>query len=342
MKYSIILPVYKVENYLNRCIESLINQKGSHDLEIILVDDGSPDRCPQICDNWAAKDSRFIVIHKENEGLGLTRNAGMKVATGDYIAFIDSDDYVELDYLDQIKKSLIEADYPDVCLFGYNLVQKNGTIRKNYNYSEGVFSRERIINDLLPKAFSISLRIPRDSYGIGSAWGGIYKRSFLVQNGLVFKSEREVLSEDLIFSVNVCSVANRIVFINECLYNYCENTQSLSHSYRKDRFEKSVYLAKYMRNMLPKKLYNDNIAVRIGDNYLINVIVCLKQEVHRRISLRQKIIEIGRIVKHDETIMCLNRYPISELPVSLKMLMIAVKYKLPVPVYLIVWLKEKI
>ena len=91
---SVIVPVYKVEPYLNKCIESIVNQTYKN-LEIILVDDGSPDNCPAICDSWAEKDSRIKVIHKENGGLSDARNAGMVHATGEYIAFVDSDDYID-------------------------------------------------------------------------------------------------------------------------------------------------------------------------------------------------------------------------------------------------------
>ena len=90
---SVVLPIYKVEKYLNRCIESVVNQTYSN-LEIILVDDGSPDSCPNMCDEWKKKDSRIVVIHKENGGLGEARNSGISAANGKYICFFDSDDYV--------------------------------------------------------------------------------------------------------------------------------------------------------------------------------------------------------------------------------------------------------
>ena len=92
-KVSIIVPVYNVEKYLDRCMESLLNQT-LKDIEIILVDDGSPDNCPQICDEYAKKDSRVKVVHKVNAGLGYARNSGLDVASGEYVAFVDSDDYV--------------------------------------------------------------------------------------------------------------------------------------------------------------------------------------------------------------------------------------------------------
>lgn len=91
---SIIIPIYKVEQYLDECVTSIINQTYK-DLEIILVDDGSPDKCPRMCDEWAKKDARIKVVHKKNGGLSSARNAGLKVAKGEYIGFVDSDDYVD-------------------------------------------------------------------------------------------------------------------------------------------------------------------------------------------------------------------------------------------------------
>ena len=98
---SIIVPIYKVEPYLRRCLDSIVNQTYTN-LEIILVDDGSPDGCPQICDEYAAKDKRIIVIHKENGGLSSARNAGLKIASGAFISFVDSDDWVNDHYIETL------------------------------------------------------------------------------------------------------------------------------------------------------------------------------------------------------------------------------------------------
>ena len=98
---SVIVPIYNVEKYLARCVDSIVNQTYKN-LEIILVDDGSPDRCPQMCDDYAEKDSRIKVVHKKNGGLSDARNAGMAVATGEYISFIDSDDWIDLETYDLV------------------------------------------------------------------------------------------------------------------------------------------------------------------------------------------------------------------------------------------------
>lgn len=106
---TIIIPVYKVEKYLDDCLISIVNQTYKN-LEIILVDDGSPDSCPSLCEQWAENDARIKVIHKKNGGLSSARNAGLKIATGDFIGFVDSDDWVELDMYAMMVKALEEND----------------------------------------------------------------------------------------------------------------------------------------------------------------------------------------------------------------------------------------
>ena len=105
-KISVIVPIYKVENYLHRCVDSIINQTYTN-LEIILVDDGSPDNCPMICDEYAKKDSRIRIVHKKNEGVAVARNVGIDIATGKYIMFVDSDDFIENDMIKSMLYDLI-------------------------------------------------------------------------------------------------------------------------------------------------------------------------------------------------------------------------------------------
>lgn len=132
---SIIVPVYNVEPYLDRCVQSIVNQT-YRNLEIILVDDGSPDNCPQMCDAWAAKDPRIKVIHKENGGLSDARNAGMNAATGEYIGFVDSDDWIAPEMVERLK-SAMEADRSDIAACTVEMVWEDGspsrllTVREN-------------------------------------------------------------------------------------------------------------------------------------------------------------------------------------------------------------------
>ena len=122
---SIIVPIYKVEQYLGRCVESIVNQTYKN-LEIILVDDGSPDNCPAMCDNWACKDARIKVVHKQNGGLSDARNAGMDIAKGEYIAFVDSDDYVRSDMYELLYNNMQENE-SDISACGVEMVREDET-----------------------------------------------------------------------------------------------------------------------------------------------------------------------------------------------------------------------
>ena len=129
-KVSIVVPVYNVEKYLKRCVESLLNQTYSN-IEIILVDDGSSDHCPVLCDNYAKKDDRVIVIHKKNGGLSDARNCGLLKASGEYILYVDSDDYIERDSCEKLIVGMIEN--VDVVVGAYNELRSNKIIEKRHS-----------------------------------------------------------------------------------------------------------------------------------------------------------------------------------------------------------------
>lgn len=202
---SIIVPIYKVENYLNRCVESIINQTYQN-LEIVLVDDGSPDKCPQMCDAWANKDIRIKVIHKENGGLSDARNAGMRVAHGDFISFVDSDDYIEPDMLSKLYTAILSFDC-DVASCRVNMVWDNKPSKPlTPSIETTVFQNNKdAMRDLI-----------NGNHLIQTVWNKLYKRT------IISKIEFPVgkINEDEFWSWKVIAASNRIVCINPLLYNY--------------------------------------------------------------------------------------------------------------------------
>ena len=131
---SVIVPVYNVAAYLDRCVKSIVNQTYA-DLEIILVDDGSPDQCGTMCDNWAMKDKRIKVVHKENGGLSDARNAGIEVASGDYIGFVDSDDWIEPDMYQDLLEA-VEREGAELAVTGINRTYDNEFSRIQYAWDK--------------------------------------------------------------------------------------------------------------------------------------------------------------------------------------------------------------
>jgi glycosyltransferase involved in cell wall biosynthesis len=220
-KTSIIVPIYKVEPYLSDCINSLINQT-YHNLEIILVDDGSPDNCGKICDEYAQKDSRIKVIHKENGGLVSARNAGYEAATGDWIMYLDGDDWIELNTCEIIIKHI--QDFEIDVVF-WNVVQKYGekSIYRMYWESNENY---RIYQDEECKNLSLNTLIYNS--GIASAYGKLFKHTFCEKNNLIHNNNLRQGIEGIEFIVRVFYAAQRIIFINQFLNNYRYNPDSIS------------------------------------------------------------------------------------------------------------------
>ena len=204
---SVIIPIYKVEKYLNRCLESVVNQTYKK-LEIILVDDGSPDGCPQICDEYAQKDSRIIVIHKENGGQSTARNAGLDICKGEYIAFVDSDDYVSEKYIESLYNSLTENG-TDIAICGTQEVDEKGNFKKNKTYKlhkEIKYNQEECLDWLYFKEDGTIL-VP---------WNKLYKK-------FIWKDLRfpvGLLFEDSYIIIDILNIINGISIEKENLYYY--------------------------------------------------------------------------------------------------------------------------
>ncbi len=327
MKISVIVPVYKVEPFLDRCLNSIVNQTYSN-LEIILVDDGSPDNCPQMCEDWAKKDHRIKIIHKQNEGLGLARNSGLAASTGEYVSFVDSDDYLDT-HTYEVVLSKINDEYPDACYFSHYRLRSDGSLLVIKNAYPEKAEISEIKTQLLPLSFGQSLRKPFDTYTIGSSCMGVYRREFLTSHNISFKSERQYLCEDFIYSIEVCLSARKVTFINRPFYYYCENQNSLTLSYRKDRLERAEILYKYMVSIIKTYNLDDETTIRAKDCYLINMIVCLKQELtNKKSSFHSKIQNIRNICQSEITAQITMLYPIWQLPLKKMLLVLALKFKM--------------
>lgn len=243
---SVIIPCYKVEKYLDRCMSSVVGQTYKN-LEIILVDDGSPDNTGVLCDKWAKQDNRIKVIHKQNEGLGFARNSGLEIATGDFVAFVDSDDYIDSSMYERLicKSMEIQAD---IVYCGINRQRSDLNVYAECDFAEErIFEHEALIT--LSRGF-YKPTIETPNMLSMSVWHAVYSRSVLV---VPFYSEREVGSEDLHFQISAMLNANRVCFIPDALYFYCYNGESLSHSFIAEKIKRYERLSKYV-NRIYKEL----------------------------------------------------------------------------------------
>ncbi len=247
-KLSIIVPCYGVEKFLPRCMDSLTNQT-LEDIEIILVDDESPDRVPQMCDEYAKQDSRIKVVHKKNGGLGFARNSGLELATGEYVAFVDSDDFVELDMYKTLYDDAVKED-AEVVFCNLQKELPDGT----WNLWEEMTERKVLtgneVSALMLDIVASSPCVPIDRKYQMSVWHAIYRRSIIADNGIKFLSEREVASEDVPFDVDYLSKCETIVYRPECFYHYCLNGNSLTAKYLPEKFYRYKTLYHYIKERL--------------------------------------------------------------------------------------------
>lgn len=206
---SVIVPVYKVEDYLCKCIESICNQTYTN-LEIILVDDGSPDNCPSICDNYAKKDTRIKVIHKINGGLSDARNVGTDLATGKYIFYVDSDDYVDNDIIEILYTELLNNN-SEIAVSRYDKIYNN-TISEKRVYNENIIkgTGSDILYDLL-------------SDGGWTAWGKLYKREIIGNN----RFTKGILYEDFDLIPSLFIKTNKALIVNRPMYHYLVRDNSI-------------------------------------------------------------------------------------------------------------------
>lgn len=223
--FSVILPIYNVKPWLSRCVDSVLAQ-GFTDYELLLVDDGATDGSGALCDELALRDSRIRVIHKENGGLSSARNAGAAEAVGKYIWWVDSDDWITPDALEQLHEAITQSD-ADMVKFSY--IRVEGTNQKHipFNAEPGLYTVQQQ-EVLLEKAFLSTSR-----FGL-SAWSYVYRTSFLRENELCFVSERQVGSEDYLFNLVALLKAQRVQVIDNALYYYELRLGSLSQRYKKD------------------------------------------------------------------------------------------------------------
>ena len=236
---SVIVPIYKVEEYLDRCIESVVNQTYQN-IEIILVDDGSPDDCPHKCDEWAIKDSRIKVIHKINGGLSDARNAGMEIASGGYISFIDSDDYISLDFFETLL-SVMEKENSDIVECSVVKFYEDGRFEE---YSDDLavttFETESALSGLISEN-------PFHQH----VWNKLYKTQLVKDIPYAVGK----FNEDEFWTYQVFGRAQKVSKINKTMYYYYQRSSSImggNYSIRRlDALEGKANRQKYIQKEYP-------------------------------------------------------------------------------------------
>lgn len=243
---SVIIAIYNMEKFLERCVESVLSQTYGN-IEIILVNDGSQDSSLELCKQFEKIDNRVKVINKENGGLTSARKAGFELSVGKYIAFIDSDDYLEKDYIEKQYQNIVETG-AEISICNYFL-ETNGIEKQIELYHEkNVYEQDEFISKLLLPAiypiFEDDTRIPN------FLWLRLFDRAVISEE--CFVSEREVYTEDLFFNAEAYRKCKKISVTDCYLYHYCLNSSSLTHKFRKNRYEMGKNRIEKIKSFLEK------------------------------------------------------------------------------------------
>lgn len=329
---SVIVPVYNAEKFLDRCIES-IRKQTLKEIEMIFINDGSIDSSLEILSKYEKIDDRIRVISQVNSGPSAARNRGIKVAKGEYITFVDADDYLELDMYEKMyneayknKAELVISDF-----------WINKDIKQHIRVIENglqKYDKEEINNIIINKLLTNS--------NLSSLWNKLFRRDVIINNNIML-DENVFYAEDWLFVFNFYLKINNIAYINEPLYNYVRGHDSLSNSYGKDTFEVTGLWIYRKRKEFAKKLNYDEY---IGVRSLYNVIMhCIISELRRKdINLKIKFKNISDIIDSDECTEVISNIDLNSLGIKEKFIYYAIKYKFILVIQLYVLLgkvKEK-
>lgn len=319
---SVIVPIYNVEKYLDECITTILSQTYEN-LDIILIDDESPDRCPQICDEYARKDSRIRVIHKKNGGLGFARNCGLDIAKGKYVLFADSDDYLAETAVETLVRFASEYDAQYV-KGAFSKIDDTKTILFEKTQKFKVFNENTIEYELRPRMLGSS---PSKSDSIEmSVWASLYDMDIINSNNLRFDSERSLVCEDLPFNLSYLAHCTTALMITEKIYYYRYNPNSLSARYVPNKFDRIVDMMNQIQTRFPELTKREQ--VRLARLFFVFLRKYLKFELSQsNVSKWEIMAGMRKICENSTTKQFINDYPIHLLPFRQKIFLRLVKEK---------------
>lgn len=318
---SVIVPVYKAEKYLGECVDSILGQS-YRDLEVILVDDGSPDSCPSLCNAYSARDSRVKVIHKKNGGVSTARNAGLEAAKGEYITFVDSDDYIEPDMYEKMMARAREFDC-DVVMCDCIKEFPDHSALYTHTIRPGFYNESQLRTEYYPHLLMMeNLEYPPSISNCLLLWKSrLNSPDMRYETGIRY-------SEDLLFGARLMRRARSFYYMkDEALYHYVMNSQSATHTFVPDKFED------YKR--LHRKI-QDAFSQDTVFNFRKQIDLCLLFFVYNAIgdiygatclSFGDKKEKILGILRDTAVTKMFSRLKIGRLPISFKQKLITFLYK---------------
>ena len=297
-KVSVIVPIYNAEKHLDKCLRSLLQQEHTN-MEVILVNDGSKDDSLSICRRYASEDARIQVIDKQNEGVAIARNTGIEAATGDYIAFIDPDDWIETAMYRRLLESAKRYDAP-ICLCNFYRDTKRRSQPKRFDFEEEILVGDEIIEKLVNGMIGMSDLLPKYDYVMGSVWRGIYKRAFIEQHDLRFVPKLTIM-EDLVFIVQALLKCDKVAIDHGIWYHYVQHASSTLHSYNEKMWSDQLVVYELLEESIREANLEEQMRNRLDYRYLGMIFSAIKNETFVRSEgdFKETLVRMMDIFKDD-------------------------------------------
>ncbi len=331
-KVSIIVPVYKVEKYLRKCVESILAQTHK-DIELILVDDGSPDNCGKICDEYSNRDMRVKVIHKANQGVSAARNTGLEIATGEWVIFCDSDDWMDES---ACEKLLIcaEKNNADVIIGDIRIIEENITRDVPLFNREFCFEKQEEKNELIKTVLCkfycpYPTKLGIKEGGFGGPWNKLVRRTLLCENKICFDLRVNGLFDDILYTAYIFANAKKIAYTKFIVYNYRYVTGSITHRFNSKIIETNnkifecwiEFFEKYEQKNEFKNAYYEMVLRRLKGT--INTYYFNEKNDD---SIRMQIKKINKMLKTSPYKEAINRTDTSNMPIHYKVFVYLMRY----------------
>lgn len=301
---SVIIPVYNAEKYLEQCLESVLNQTYK-ELEVICINDGSSDNSIKILKQYAEKHSRIIVVDKDNEGVSAARNIGLKKAQGDYLMFVDADDWIDCDTCEKAVLAMINTG-SDVVIWSYISEHESKKIKKELFHADNiVFDKKDVRNKIHRRFIGVcgeELGHPELADSLCTVWGKLYKRKLILDNDISFIDLEQIGTyEDGMFNLEAFYYVQKAMYLNKNYYHYRrENTASVTSGYRSQLYKQWQNLFKLMADYIAEKNLPDVYKIALSNRIALSILGLGLNELECQCSAKKKIKNIKKILSTDK------------------------------------------
>jgi len=344
-KISIIVPVYNVEKYLHTCMDSLVNQTFAH-IEVIAVNDGSTDKSLDILREYATRDSRVVVIDKVNEGVSIARNTALEYITGEYVMFVDSDDWIDLDTC-EIVLELVKQYKCDVLMWSYIREFSTVSVPKKIFQQDIMYGPETVKKNIHRRfvgAIGDELKVPENVDALCTIWGKLYKASIIKQHHIQFDDIRKIGTyEDGIFNLRLFQYVHTAVFINQYFYHYRkDNEVSLTSQYKSLLKERWLVLFELMQCYIEEHQLDSQYRQALYNRIGVSILGLGLNELASDKSPYQKVQSIDNIINTTTFKKAYQQFSLQYFPLHWKVFFGCAKYNFPVGVYVLLLAIQKI